>query len=427
MSPLLAPVLAQLINLHLADRTEARYVKYDSERYEGSTIPKATLTLASGRVDALLSYGPRLTVAPLETTPRFFLAFHEANGALSYRLRRDLFSLTSYFGIGEVNFRFLAVQGLNAGVTGPTGNTPAAPVTNPGMTPPGMQPGTGTPQPGTPGGSSPTAATQPKVIDSNLRYYTSSTIFNYTHRPMKDVEVGAQAGYTAASGLTPKARVNYPKLRGTSVGVRASDIYRLSKSNTFTGNASLLNTWSSNGNFAATLMATETFTHQFDPHTMGALGAGLNITRFAQFDGLKGYSVFPNFQATFAEQFRIGRGTLSVALFAYSAPALDPLLALVDPRVGFGVNSAYARGHFLASLTSNVALSIAPEAHDNGALNAAQAQGLLSYGFGDAVTLDGGVRYARQGYQGTTVMPDTWVGFVGVTLGLDVPITGNHP
>src|SRR5258706_14765379 len=111
MSPLLVPLLAQLIDLKVADRTEARYVKYDSQRYEGTTNPKATLSVKARKTSGFLSYGPRLTLVPLETTPRTLLVFHEAAGGVTYAIRRSQLTLNSFFGIGEVNFRFVGIQG----------------------------------------------------------------------------------------------------------------------------------------------------------------------------------------------------------------------------------------------------------------------------------------------------------------------------
>jgi len=431
MSPLLVPLLAQLIDLKVADRTEARYVKYDSARYEGTTNPKATVSVKARRLVSSLSYGPRFTLVPLDQEPRDLLVFHEAAAKLSYSLRRSTLAFTSAVGYGKINFRFYGIQGPTVGVAPGNGTTPDGSTGMPGT----MQPGTSTAQPGTstpggtgapiPGGTG-TATTQPLVVDRNLPYYTSVTALMLTHRPLKDVELGAQGGFTSAGGLSSEARFYYPSLRGLSLGVSAADTYHLSKRDSFKSNSSFLQTWSSNGNTSGTLMATETWGHQFGKRTSTSLGAGLNITRFTQRDGLQGYSVFPNFQAALTHQVRLGRGTLALALMAFATPVLDPLRAIVDPRVGAGANVGYALGAFQATVTSNVAFSIAPASRNAGAVDSAQAQALLGYQLAKAVQLDGGLRYTRQAYQGITVVPNTWAAFVGVTLGLDVRLVGSR-
>jgi hypothetical protein len=330
-------------------------------------------------------------------------------------------------GIGALNLRSFGAQGPGGGLVGVTGAAPTGPVPG-GATPPTAQPGTPTAQPAQPTGTGAAAATtRAGAADLNARYYTSISTLSFTHRPTKEIELGAFASYTAASGMTDEARIYYPNVRGKSLGVRAGDVYRLSTRDSLNGSVSVVDTWSSNGNFAATLLATETLFHRFDARTSGSIGTGLNVTRFAQADGLRGYSVFPTVQASFSHQLRVGRGDLSFTLFGYSAPALDPLRALVDPRVGAGANATYTRKHLLVSLTGNAAFSIAPATQEASAIDAVQGQGVVSYRFGDALTVDGGVRYLRQGYGGVAVVPSTWVGFVGMTLGFDVRVAGNHP
>ena len=435
MSPLLVPLLAQLIDIKMTDRSEARYVKYGSSRYEGTNIPKVTLSATDRRLKSALSYGPRLTLLPLEREPRSLLVFHEANASVAYKLKRSAFAFNSFVGYGKLNFRFFGLQSPTLGVAPANTMTPDGSMTagngnmQPGTTtgqPTGGTPATGTP--GTPTGTPTpgTTTTQPEVIDRNFRYYTTTSSLAFTHNPLKDLELAAQAGYVAAGGLTDAARLYYPRLSGFTLGVRATDTYRLSKRDNFNSTTSFLQTWSSNGNRAGTWMATEAWNHSFGLRTTSSLSAGINVTRFAQPDGTRGFSVFPNFQAGLAHQLRLGRGNLSLSILAYSSPALDPLRALVDPRVGAGANLTFTQGDFLASGTSNVAFSVAPVSRNQGAVDSAQAQGLIGYLLGDVVLVDGGVRFVRQAYQGITVLPSTWAAFMGVTLTLDARLSGNH-
>lgn len=434
MSPLLVPLFAQLVSLGLGNRTEARYVDYEIEQFEGSTSPHAELAVRTRRADFSLGYGPTLTLQPLEKKPRELLVFHDASASAGYRFRHTRLTLASSLGLGETNFRLAALRGPGAptmdaeGDTGSGGEEPSADPEQPGSEP--TEPAAPTaaapevPDPSQPGSES--GAEQLQIVDRVVRYYISSTTLGLAHEPMKDVSLSVQTGHYRAGGLDDVSRELYPELRGWFVGGSAGYTHRLTSRDAFASSASLVKTWSSTGSEAATLNGQEVWQHVIDSRTTTALGAGLNITRFSQDNGLRGFSVFPTFQAALAHQLTLWRGALSLTVFAYSTPALDPLRALVDPRVGVGGNLSYVRERFSLNLGGGSALSLAPEDHDTGAIDSAQADGSVAYRIAEMLEVDAGARYVRQAVQGVTVLPSSYAAYVGIELGYAVQLRGSR-
>jgi hypothetical protein len=429
MSPLLAPILAQLVSLQVGDRTEARYVKDISERYEGSTTPAVSLNVLQQRSSLTLSYLPSLLLSPLSGHQRQLYVFHLFAGNVSYRVERHTtLSLGSSFGIGTVNFRLLALQGqqnpnapIDASTTGTTGTT---------GTPTTPTPPTGTPTTGTPAanGSAPlntsAATTRPDVLNKRVQYYMSSSVLGLTHQLSRSLQLSAQVGNTVASGRGAESRVFYPPLRGWTAGGAGSYAYVLRAQDTLNSNLSLTKAWSSNDNEVATLYASEGLTHVFDKHTGGSFAAGLNITRFSQGDGLRGISVFPVFNLGLVHQERLGRGVLSFGASAFAAPALDPLRALIDPRVGFGGNIGYSRKKLTLSSTGTTAFSVAPAGNDAGAVNTSSADVRAAYQLATLTQVDAGARLMHQTYQGANVIPFSWAVFVGLSFGYRAQLAG---
>jgi hypothetical protein len=430
MSPLLAPVLAQIITLHVADRTEARYINYEVEETEGSTSPHAGLSLGWGRTDLSIGYGPSFTLYPLDKKPRHLLVFHDAGVSAGYRFKRSNLSLSSSLGWGEINFRLAPLRGPGAPDPLDGGDQPSG-----GDAPPDADPAQpDTPEPTAPDAPEPTQPSpndpstgQLSIIDTTVRYYTSTTTLTFSHALTREVGLGAQAGYVRAGGLDEESRVHYSVQSGWFVGGSADHTYRLTSRDAFVSSASLVQFWSSNGNKTASLSAQETWQHVFGRRTSSALGAGLNITRFSQTDGLRGFSVFPTFQASLGHEISLGRaGTLGLGLYAYSAPALDPLRALVDPRVGFGAGLGYSRKRFSLSLNGGTALSLAPRDHDTGAIDSVQGDARIAYRIADLVEVDAGGRYVEQQVQDVTVLPSSWSAYVGVNVGYLVKLYGKR-
>jgi hypothetical protein len=428
MSLLLAPLFAELISLQLGARTEARYVRLsDDDRYEGSASPAASLDVSSRRTSFQLSYAPLLTLAPLDTTPRQLYAFHQLSTTLSYRQQRTTFSLGSTLGIGSLNLRTAGVQGLQTANgmpstdTATTGDSPTTDTPATGNTPTTGTPAAGAP-PTTPGGP----ITEKGVTDQKVRFYVSTTTLSVAHRLTRDAQFTVMAGSSMANGRDQVSRQFYPGLRGWSLGGNTSYTYALSRRDRFTGIGSLIKTWSSNGNESATLGPSVSWSHQFDLRTVGTSGAGLNITRFSLSDGLAGFSVFPTFNLGISHQVRVGRGGLSFSATAYSSPALDPLRALVDPRVGLSGSIGYTRKKLSVTTTGGAQLSVAPAGNDRGAVNSTQGEARLSYQLGKLAALDTGARVTHQTYAGQNVVPTTWAAFVGLTFGYSAVLAGSR-
>ncbi len=427
MSPLLAPLFAQLVSLQLGDRTEGRYVDVQgTQLYEASTQPSVGLSVSQRRTQFQLSYQPALVVSPIDAAPRRLYAFHQLGTTLSYVLPRTSLTLGSSFGIGALNLKLVGVQGLQPAstdgmtsggtpITGtPTGGTPIA------GTPTGGTPIAGTPT--TPGG----ALTQAPETDQKVRFYTSTTTLNLSQRLTKEAQVAVTAGSTTTSGRDDPSRQFYPRLHAWSLGGSTTYTHQHSRRESFIGAASLIKTWSSNDNEAAVLNALLTWAHQFTPRTLGALGAGFNVTRFSQVDGLAGFSVFPTFNLGVTHQVPVGRGGLAFSVGAYSSPALDPLRALVDPRLGVTANIGYTRKKLFIMTSGSTAISVAPEGNDTGALDFAQAEARAGYQLGDLTAIDTGARITRQTYGGQAVIPTSWAVFVGITLGYSAILAGGR-
>ena len=433
MSPLLAPLFAQLVTLQVGDRTEARYSGYlhdSNPQASATTAPVVGLGVSHRRANFQVAYAPAFTVAPLDHTPRRLFVFHNGSLGAGYQLRRTTFQLSGSFGVGSLQLRLASVQGpqlptdlTNGGMTGtPTGGTPPT-GTPPTGTPPTGTPPTGMPMTGaTPGG----VITREPPREQVVRFYTANAAAGMTHRLSKEAQLGATAGTTAGGGLNDDSRVYYQSLRAWFIGANGGYTYTLSRRDAFIGNVALMKTWSSSDNEAATASATETWGHRLGPRTTSALGAGINVTRFSQANGLAGLSVFPTFLAGAAHQVPIGRGQFSFAASAYSNPVLDPLRALVDPRIGLAGSIGYTRKK-LALLTSGSAgLSVAPDGNKRGAINATQAEARASYQLGDLVTIDTGGRLAYQSYEGQAAINTTWAAFVGLTFGYRVILAGGR-
>jgi len=431
MSPLLAPLFAQLISLQVGDRTEARYVKQSDERFEGSTSPVVALRLTDPRTTFALAYAPSLSLIPLERKPRELYVFHFVSANATYRLfKPTTLSLNTSLGIGSLNFRVLGVQGqpTPTGADGTTTNPPASGTPTNGAptngAPTSGAPTSGAPTNGASGMVTPAGVTRPDVSDKKVRYYTFSSSAGVAQQLTKAWGVTAQAGTLWASGRDGESRRLYPPLRGWFLGVGTGYTYALTARDSFATNVGLLKSWSSEGNESATLNGSESWAHRFTLRTVGSLSAGLNITRFSMRDGLRGFSVFPAFSVGISHSERLGRGTLSVAANAFSAPTLEPLRALVDPRVGAGGSIGYSRGNLGLSASGSSAFSIAPSEHDAGAVSAYNGDVRASYLLTKLTQIDGGARLVRQTYQENEVIPITWVAYVGLSFGYVTPLVG---
>lgn len=421
MSPFLAPVLAQVVNLSMADRTEARYLDYETQIYEASTSPSVALLFDWKRTQVALSYSPFITLTPLEEQPRTLLVYHQVTASVGYSWRHSSLALTSTVGFGTVNFKAAGLR--------------SQPVPNqPGDQPAPVEPGDGTDAPAPealpPGPTDPTPGDplngQTTFSSEDVRYYSNTTTLSGTHSFSKHLAGQAQVGQMRAGGLDAEAQELYPPLHSYYTALSASYAFALSAQDSFATNLALGAAVSSAGSIVIPLNAEQSWSHNFDPRTATGLSAGVNITRFMQDNGLRGFSVYPSFHAWLSHQLRLWAGTLAFGIYSYSGPTLDPLRATVDPRFGGGGNVTYTRDRFSIVLDGGAAISLNPPDHDDSSIDAVQAQAVVSYGLSDAVSVDAGARYWRQRVQEVVVIPRSWSAFVGLTLAYDKRLVGGH-
>jgi hypothetical protein len=431
MSALLAPLLAQLVTIGIADRTEARYLTSSDYHYDGATRPSVRLQLATPHYNLSLGYGAGFTLAPLESTPRDLTVYHSASVTNSYQLRHTSFTLGASASFGEINF---LTQALNAPATTPTPAS-TAPATPNNETPTDGGAGTQKPDPGklvgpaiTPG-VAPAGQPQQQHIDSTpVRYGTWSTFVGVTQQVDRALRLSANASYSVAGSLDQAERANYPLTRGTNVGVSAGYLWLYSGRDSFITTVSLQQAWASisnqvTGNQVTSLFGNEAWGHRFDPYTTSTLSLGLSTTR-VPFGQYSAYTVYPTFGAFLTHSERVARGTLTLGVGGYSAPSLDPLRATVDPRLGASGSVGWSRDRFSARLGGGASVSIADSGNNAGAFNNKSASAGTAYRLTDWMQVDAGGSLAEQAYQGRTTLQLSYAAFVGLTFGVAAPITG---
>jgi len=428
MSALLAPLLAQLVTLGVADRTEARYQTPSYARYEGATRPSARLQLSWPHYDLTFGYGASLTLTPLESTPRDLLVYHNASVATSYSYRRTVVSLSVSGSMGETNFRTQALKDATPqrpqdGTTGTgTDQNNGSPKPDPNKPNQPTQPTQPT-QPGA--GQSTTGSTlQPRVPDGPIRYGNLTSALAVSEQVNRSLRLGAILTYAIAGGLNDEARATSPYTRGTAISVNGVYVWLFSARNVFSTSITATQAWSSLGNEVTSLFGNESWAHRFNARTASTLSAGVSITRVPFGDQYSAISVFPTFSATISHSTRLARGMLTLTLAAFSAPTLDPLRATVDPRVGAQGNLGWTRDRFSARVSGGASVSIADSGNNAGAFDNYSGGTGMAYRVTDWLSTDVGASFAQQAYQGTTTVPFSYGAFGGVTFGAAVPLSG---
>ncbi len=431
MSPALAIVFAQVINLGVHDRTEVRRVVLNDHHYEAETTPSATLAFLWPHYDLTLNYGASLLELPLESKSRRLLVYHTIVVGTSYQFRRTKLALNSRTSFGELNFLVAALanptlQPQPAANPGDTATPPAGQTGGDGMTTtPPAQGGDGTTQPKPP--TTPAEGVQQtRAVNRAVRYETSTTTAQVTHTLSRELTLGASTSYTIAGGLDAPARVDYPTVRGTTVGVQGTHVLRWTGRDSFVLDATGQQAWSSNRNVVTSLLGTENWRHAFDKRSGSVAGVGISVVRFARFDGLVAYSIFPTFQLGVAQSTLVARGTLNLQANVYSNPALDPLRATIDPRLGAAVSVGWTGKRFSTSLTGNAAYSVAPQVNNAGAFDALRATFLMGYRLTDWLVADTGARVAQQTFQNTSIIPISYTIFAALNLGYERALNGRH-
>jgi hypothetical protein len=467
MSVLLAPLLAQVLTLGVAERTDARYltpavrnVVPFAYHYEAAARPSARLQLTSKRFNLMLGYAASFTTVGLESPQRELVVYQAGFLTTSYqvRLSRTTLTLSNTASISLVDFTQQALSGSFGAVPG--GNAPggfgAQPVPGgaPAAPPPGgtttNTPGTGTTNPPTTGtggnpttppmSGNPTGAPQAYGNPTDKVLYGSWAVnLTLAHPVNRRFTLMALAGYNMAGALNPGAfdpsvRTYYQLTRGAIVGGAATYVYPLSGRDSLVTSVAVQQAWSSFSQ-ATSAQANESWVHRFNRRTISTLGAGVGVTRTPIFEEYHAYSVFPTFVASLSHENRIARGIFTSNIGAYSAPVLDPLRGTVDPRVGGMASVGWTRDRFFARLVGNAALSLAQRrtgglAQTNaGALNAVSAASIVGYRLTKWLYADATAAVAQQTYyqaqNQTSSVPLVYAVMLGLTAGFVTPIWRN--
>ncbi|HYQ44923.1 MAG TPA: hypothetical protein VER11_23215 [Polyangiaceae bacterium] len=420
MSPLLGPILAQLVTLGVSDRSEARYIAAADSYAEVATYPRVGLDFGWKHTTLTLSYGPSITVSPIESEDPYVLVYHSGVVSMSQRWKRTTFTLTESGSYGRVNLRAQALGDPTVAVPGAPVATPA-----PGTAPP---PVTGGAQPGTGGSAMPPAtgnnALPSLALNRPLTFVSSTTAFNITENISAIFSLSGGVSYFISGTTDADPTLAYPTVRGP--GAQIAGTYRLTHDDGVTTSvfAQFANT--SNGNRAWLITANETWAHRFSRYTSGNLGAGLSLTRNSQPNGYEFYSLYPNFVVGITSGSRLGHTVLSYGAGANSSPFIDPFRGLVDPRVSTNAFAGLSKDKFSSSLTAGTGLQLVAGSQSNRGLNTITGAFTVSYRLGDAVSLDSGVRAAWQAFRGTTTYPISIAAFAGVSIALAVPLHGRY-
>jgi len=353
------------------------------------------------------------------------LTYHQTGASVGYAWQRNSLRLASSFGFGDQNFGFGTLR--NQPQLPPTGAQPDAnPDADPeagGDTPPPANPTL--PGPQAPDLSDPgVGQIQPENV--NVRYYDSNTVLSGSRQFSREVSAEAHVGHMRAGGLDEASIALYPVYSSWFAGVSATYTYLLSASDSFVTTGSIEQSWSpSYGSTAQVLILNEGWNHTFNKRTFAGVGAGISVTRFTQDNGLEGFSIFPTFQASLLHQVPVAGGQLSLAVYTYSAPELDTLRALVDPRLGAGGSVNYTRKRLSLTADGGVAVSVAPTDYNDTGISTASAQLLAAYSLSEFMSIDAGMRYTLQNVDEVAVIPSSWAGFVGLVLAYEARLLGS--
>jgi len=416
MLTLIGPILAQLVTVNVADRTEGRVIATDTTYYEAETYPSLSLALQERRLTLSAAYLPTLTISPLDRKPHQYLLFNTFNIGAAYAWRRTTLSIGGTLSYGRQNFRVLATSGGNVPLPSNTPTTPA------GTTPPGgITPGAAgsTPVGGnTTTGSTPTTSTQPGATipsrNNSLLFESYAAVANLTHQVTPALSWVASAGYLVTGPVHAADRGNFPSAEGPIASIQGRQ--QLDAANSVNASLSLQYTRLSDGIETWLSLASANYIHAFDVRTTVVLGAGISGGRNSRPDGYVAYSIFPTFIAGVSNTQRLHPGLLTFNLNASAAPALDFITLTVDPRLNFTGGATYTRDRFFVTTGVGTTYSISGE--QTGAFSAVTGNVGTGYRLGKAVAVDAGMRVAYQRYEDRTALPFTYVGYVGLSFAL---------
>lgn len=430
MSPLLGPILAQVVMLGVADRTEGRYIVVDQpgvgvvKTTALATMPRASLNVNWKLTALSITYTPSFTIIPLDAKSPNVIVYHSGSVSVLNRWQRTTVIATETIGYGEIDF---AAQGLADPRTAPVPGTNQTPTmgANP---PPGNNGNTG----GSTGSTGSGAQPQPNPNSATLlrgfgtaSIGTSLTSVNVSQwlSPVATVMAGVNYSVSGAIGDDPRNAQAYPVVRGPGAMLAAA------YSPTFRDRVTTSLYWQlasqQNGSNAWTLSANESWSHRLSQPTTTNFGTGVSLSRNSQPNGLVSYSIYPNFTAGITYANRIDKNNISLGTNASAAPYLDPLRASVDPSVSVSGFAGLSRDRFSSSITASSWLALV--SHGNESRSSTFSGALtLSYQLVSAVAVDSGVRAAWQSIGDVTTIPPGIAAFVGLTIGGQMKLAGGH-
>ena len=420
----LGPILAQLITLSVGDRTEARYVASgDLKRFEGSTVPSVGLALGTRRLRIYSSFSAAITLAPLETTPRYTTTFYTGALGVERSWRRDRVYVGTGFAFGEIDF---GTQALTGNRFRPD-STPPADTTSGNKDPSTSTPQDKPPDMGTMGamppttpGTTPGGVTTPnsdlvRASGGVARYGVVTVGIGYGRNETPTTSWSLDGGYSISGALDKESEERYPLVKSFRVGATLN--LTMGRNDGLGSMLFLQQATASNGTSSQLVSLTETWVHRLSPQTFTTLLGGLVGTRSPEEnDIITKYTIFPTVAVGIGTRRRLGRGVFSCNANAGSAPVLDLVTAAVDPRLSFGLGAGYGQGRFSASLAVGSAISIAGS-NSAGALQSVTSGVGVGYQALDNLSVTAGGRQSWQTFQGSTAIPFSYAAFLGVTIG----------
>jgi hypothetical protein len=424
MSPLLAPIFAQLVSLLVSDRTEGRIVFTDGVRsFAASTAPSAGVSVGWKHFSVLAAYTPWINVDTTLDRPDIG---QRGTLSLTYRqqFRRTTLTISQGLGYTQQNVRADAlapIPTLNPGATQAQGNQ-----NNDANTPSGQsnkdQNQTGSTNPSMPNTQTPTIPTTQqaiqRAIDQTVRYATLVSTVRVDQAASRTTTFGGSFTYTLSGGLDTATRADYPLVSTESVIGYVSD--QFTRRDSATANVSVTYSAARDGTVSWVSGANETLTHRFTSRTSASFGAGVAATLEQLTDGVDVISIYPTFLLGFNQSGRLAHGTFAFTVGAGGAPALDVTTGAVDPRISVIGSFSWSRDRVHASVALSSAISVTKDQNGGttqaqSALNSISAGAGVGYTFGAGFSGDTGIRAAWQELGGETLVPPSWAVFVALS------------
>jgi len=441
MHGLLAPVLAQIVTLGLAERLEARYIvtsgngqapganaaQVAPNTFDGinTTTPAGALSFDLRRASITIAYAPRFTLVPLFETPRELLVLHRGLVSADYHWRRTTFGVGASASYGERDFQLEALMPRQTvPVSAPTTQGQPTSPTQPGQTPPNQNPPAGgTANSGAPSGTgSVTTPTRPTQTAGPVYYAEFRTFATLEHAISRPFSLRFAVGYYKSGAIHEADRINYPISQGPDTTI--SGRYTVDSRNIFTSNLTAVYTRNELGNKAFYSTLSEDYSHKFSRHTTGIVGAGVSFGRTEPAGYLPLYSIYPTFRVGIAHSSRLARGVLTLTLDVNSTPAMDLNYATVDPRIGTIANIMWARDRFSIAANAASTLSITRSAYHT--FDSILTSLTAAYNIGAGFSVDAGSRTTWQRYDNQQTIPQTWVFFAGISYNFSDALNPPH-